>query len=208
MQTLQAAVSAIAAGGLCIVPTETVYGLAADAANAEAVQRIFDLKGRPADHPLIVHIAAAEDLDRWATAIPSYARLLGAAYWPGPLTLILPRQPEVLDIVTGGQDTVGLRVPAHDLTRELIRLTGTGLAAPSANRFGRVSPTTVEHAIEELGDLLTERDAVLDGGPCIIGVESTIVDCTGVRPRLLRTGAVTADMIEQTTGLTIFNGSM
>ena len=203
MQTLQAAVSAIAAGGLCIVPTETVYGLAADAANAEAVQRIFDLKGRPADHPLIVHIAAAEDLDRWATSIPSYARLLGAAYWPGPLTLILPRQPEVLDIVTGGQDTVGLRVPAHDLTRELIRLTGTGLAAPSANRFGRVSPTTVEHAIEELGDLLTERDAVLDGGPCIIGVESTIVDCTGVRPRLLRTGAVTADMIEQTTGLEV-----
>lgn len=183
------------------MPTETVYGLAADARNESAVRRIFQTKGRPADHPLIVHLADNTEVDAWARDIPTYARLLAAAYWPGPLTLILPRAHDVLDVVTGGQDTVGLRIPAHDLARQLIRAAGTGVAAPSANRFGKVSPTTVQHVLDDIGPLLHSGDAVLDGGPCLIGVESTIVDCTGSRPRLLRSGAITVDMIEQTTGL-------
>ena len=183
------------------MPTETVYGLAADARNESAVRRIFQIKGRPADHPLIVHLADNTEVDAWARDIPTYARLLAAAYWPGPLTLILPRAHDVLDVVTGGQDTVGLRIPAHDLARQLIRAAGTGVAAPSANRFGKVSPTTVQHVLDDIGPLLHSGDAVLDGGPCLIGVESTIVDCTGSRPRLLRSGAITVDMIEQTTGL-------
>ena len=203
MQQLDDAVTVLRAGSLCVVPTETVYGLAADARNDAAVRRIFATKGRPADHPLIVHLADAGDVDEWARGIPHYARLLAAAYWPGPLTLILRKQPDVLPIVTGGQDTVGLRVPAHPLTRELIRALGSGIAAPSANRFGRVSPTTVEHVVADLGALLTPTDAVVDGGPCTIGVESTIVDCTGTQPRLLRTGAITASMIEETTGLDV-----
>lgn len=197
------AMTALRNGGVCVVPTETVYGLAADARNAAAVRRIFEIKGRPADHPLIVHLAHAHDVDTWARDVPHYGRLLITAYWPGPLTVILNRQPDVLDIVTGGQDTVGLRVPAHELTRRVITAIGSGLAAPSANRFGKVSPTTVQHVLDDLGPLLTERDAVLDGGPCTIGVESTIVDCTGAQPRLLRSGAVTVDMIEQTTGLEV-----
>lgn len=197
------AMTALRNGGVCVVPTETVYGLAADARNAAAVRRIFEIKGRPADHPLIVHLAHASDVDAWARDVPHYARLLTTAYWPGPLTVILNRQPHVLDIVTGGQDTVGLRVPANELTRRVISAIGSGLAAPSANRFGKVSPTTVQHVLDDLGPLLTDRDAVLDGGPCAIGVESTIVDCTGAQPRLLRSGAVTVDMIEQTTGLEV-----
>lgn len=190
-------------GGLVALPTETVYGLAADATNAEAVARIFAVKGRPADHPLIVHLAGAEELAAWARDVPAYALLLAAAYWPGPLTLILPKQSQVLPHVTGGQDTVGLRVPAHPLTREVLQLLGTGVAAPSANRFGRVSPTTVEHVSADLGDFLAEDDYLLDGGPCTVGVESTIIDCTGPAPRLLRCGAVTVAMIEETTGLEV-----
>lgn len=203
MQSIEAAVTALRNGGLCVVPTETVYGLAADARNEAAVRRIFETKGRPADHPLIVHLASASDLDAWARDIRDYARLLAAAYWPGPLTLILPKQPSVPMIVTGGQDTVGIRVPAHPLTRELIGALDSGIAAPSANRFGKVSPTTVEHVLADIGPLLGDGDAVLDGGPCSIGVESTIVDCTGTNPRLLRTGAITATMIEETTGLDV-----
>ena len=201
MQSVESAANALRNGGLCVMPTETVYGLAADARNAAAVQRIFDVKGRPADHPLIVHIADAADLNEWGRDIPSYARLLAAAYWPGPLTLVLRKQPEVLPIVTGGQDTVGLRVPSHRLAQQLIAALGTGIAAPSANRFGKVSPTSVSHVLADIGDLLESTDAVLDGGPCTIGVESTIVDCTGEHPRLLRSGAITAGMIEETTGL-------
>lgn len=197
------AVAALRAGALCVIPTETVYGLAADARNAAAVQRIFSTKGRPADHPLIVHLADVDDIDAWAIDIPHYARLLAAAYWPGPLTLILRKHSDVLDLVTGGQDSVGLRVPAHDLTREVIARLGSGIAAPSANRFGEVSPTTAQHVIDDIGELLQSTDAVLDGGPCSIGVESTIVDCLGVQPRLLRTGAVTVAMIEETTGLDV-----
>jgi len=135
--------------------------------------------------------------------VPAWARLLAAAYWPGPLTLILPKRPHVLDDVTGGQDTVGLRVPAHALTREVLRVFGTGVAAPSANRFGRVSPTTIEHVQADIGELLDDRDYLLDGGPCQVGVESTIVDCTGDAPRLLRAGAITVEMIAETTGLDV-----
>ena len=203
MQQIDAAVAALKAGALCVIPTETVYGLAADARNADAVRRIFSTKGRPADHPLIVHLADNHDIDAWAIDIPHYARLLAAAYWPGPLTLILRKHASVLDIVTGGQDSVGLRVPAHDLTRAVIAQLGSGIAAPSANRFGKVSPTTAQHVIDDIGELLLPTDAVLDGGPCSIGVESTIVDCTSTHPRMLRSGALTTAMVEETTGLDV-----
>ncbi len=200
---IDAAVAALRRGALVALPTETVYGLGADATNADAVLRIFAVKGRPADHPLIVHLADATDIDAWAAHVPGYARLLAAAYWPGPLTLILPKRAQVLDVVTGGQGTVGLRVPAHPLTHEVIRRLGTGVAAPSANRFGRVSPTTAAHVREDLASHLADDDAILDGGPCAVGVESTILDCTGSLPRLLRACAITAAMVEQTTGLDV-----
>lgn len=198
-----AAARALRRGGLVALPTETVYGLAADATNADAVRRIFAVKGRPADHPLIVHVADAHGLDAWAARVPDYGRLLATAYWPGPLTLIFPKLPQVLDVVTGGQATVGLRVPAHALTQTVLHELGTGVAAPSANRFGRVSPTSIDHVLADIGPLLGDADYLLDGGPCTVGVESTIVDCTGDAPRLLRAGAVTVDMIEQTTGLDV-----
>lgn len=200
---VERAAAALRAGGLVALPTETVYGLAADATNAAAVARIFEVKGRPSNHPLIVHLAATEQLDDWAAQVPDWARLLATAYWPGPLTIIVPKQPHVLDDVTGGQNTVGLRVPAHALTHAVLRLLGTGVAAPSANRFGKVSPTTIQHVQADLGSLLDDRDYLLDGGPCLVGVESTIVDCTGTAPRLLRAGAITVAMIEQTTGLDV-----
>lgn len=193
-------------GGLVALPTETVYGLAADARQADAVRRIFEVKGRPADHPLIVHIADGSLLGDWATQVPNYARLLAAAYWPGPLTLILTKRPDVLDVVTGGQSTVGIRVPAHTLTLRVIRELGSGVAAPSANRFGKVSPTTAQHVQADIGSSLSdERDYILDGGPCLVGVESTIVDCTGPLPRLLRAGAISAAMIEEATGLDLLS---
>ena len=199
----ESAAEALRRGNLVALPTETVYGLAADATQRDAVARIFTVKGRPADHPLIVHLASATDVDAWAERTPDYARLLLAAYAPGPLTVILPKRPHVHDVVTGGQQTVGLRVPAHPLAHAVIKLLGTGVAAPSANRFGRVSPTTIEHVIADIGDFLDPDDYLLDGGPCGVGVESTIVDCTGEQPRLLRAGAITVDMIEQTTGLDV-----
>jgi L-threonylcarbamoyladenylate synthase len=185
------AVAAIRAGGLVAIPTETVYGLAADATNEGAVARIFDVKGRPADHPLIVHLAAAQELDRWAHHVSPAARRLTDAAWPGPLTVIVPRAADVLDAVTGGLDTVGLRVPAHELALELLEQSGVGLAAPSANRFGAVSPTAAEHVLRDLGERLDpRRDVILDGGPCPIGVESTIVDCASSPPQILRAGGV------------------
>lgn len=185
------AADAIRAGGLVAIPTETVYGLAADASNPAAVRRIFEVKGRPTDHPLIVHIADEDQLDSWTAEVAPPARVLTSAAWPGPLTVLVPRGPRVLDIVTGGRDTVGLRVPAHPLTLDLLRRVGTGLAAPSANRFGSVSPTTAAHVLDDLGDLLDPaRDVVLDGGPCPVGVESTIVDCTTTPPQILRAGGV------------------
>jgi L-threonylcarbamoyladenylate synthase len=190
------AVAMLRAGGLVGLPTETVYGLAADAGDVAAVARVFAVKGRPADHPLIVHLAAAADLDLWAREVPGYARRLAETLWPGPLTLVLPRSDRPGDHVTGGQPTVGLRCPAHPVAHAVLAAFGGGLAAPSANRFGRVSPTTAAHVVDELGDRLdAARDVVLDGGPSAVGVESTILDCTGPQPRLLRSGAVTADAV-------------
>ena len=162
-------------GGLVAIPTETVYGLAADASNDAAVRRVFSAKGRPADHPLIVHVAAAEQLPEWAATVPPAAALLADACWPGPLTLLVPKAAHVLRVVTGGRDTVGVRVPAHPITTELLTRFGGGLAAPSANRFGKVSPTTAQHVAADLG---TAVDYILDGGACPVGVESTIVDCS------------------------------
>ncbi|GLS03218.1 threonylcarbamoyl-AMP synthase [Chitiniphilus shinanonensis] len=193
MNELELALARLRAGELVAIPTETVYGLAADAANLDAVARIFALKGRPADHPVIVHIAGSAQLPQWARDIPDSAWKLAEAFWPGPLTLILKRQPHVLDAVTGGQDTVGLRAPAHPLTHELLVRFDGGLAAPSANRFGHVSPTRAHHVRDEFG---AECPLVLDGGPCDVGVESTIVSLAGEHPVLLRPGGVTREAIE------------
>jgi len=191
------AVERLTHGGLVAIPTETVYGLGADADDAAAVGRIFTVKDRPASHPVIVHIAL-DWLDEWAAAVPASAAVLAQACWPGPLTLLLPRAGRVLDAVTGARDTVGLRVPAHPLTQELLRRSGRGIAAPSANRFGRVSPTTAEHVVADLGPLLdTTRDVVLDGGPSPIGVESTIIDCTTDPPQLLRAGGIPTEDVER-----------
>jgi L-threonylcarbamoyladenylate synthase len=193
---VERAAAAIGAGGLVAMPTETVYGLAADATNPEAVARIFEVKGRPADHPLIVHLASAAQVDEWAATMPVSARILIDAAWPGPLTVIVPRGAGVLDVVTGGLATVGLRVPAHPLALELLDRVAVGLAAPSANRFGAVSPTTAEHVRRDLGDRLDpRRDVILDGGRCPVGVESTIVDCATSPPQILRAGGVPVEDI-------------
>lgn len=191
---LEHALSVLRRGGLVAIPTETVYGLAADASNDDAVRRIFAAKGRPADHPLIVHIESAEHLTNWAAEVPDSAAVLAAACWPGPLTLLVPKAAHVLPVVTGGRPTVGVRVPAHPLTLELLRRFGGGLAAPSANRFGKVSPTTADHVRADLGDLV---DYVLDGGPCPIGVESTIVDCTVEPPQILRPGGIPDEQVAE-----------
>ena len=182
------------AGGLVGMPTETVYGLAADASNEAAVRRIFAVKGRPANHPLIVHLAGVEHLQHWAASVPASAAVLAEACWPGPLTLLVPCGGLVLDVVTGGRPTVGLRVPAHPMALELLRRFGGGVAAPSANRFGQVSPTTAEHVRDDLGD---DVDYVLDGGHCPIGVESTIVDCTVEPAQILRPGGIADEEIAQ-----------
>jgi L-threonylcarbamoyladenylate synthase len=194
------ALAVLRAGGLVAIPTETVYGLAADASNPDAVERIFKVKARPTGHPLIVHIAGADLLGEWAASIPPTAAVLADACWPGPLTLLVPRADRVLDIVTGGLPTVGVRVPAHPMTLELLRQFGGGLAAPSANRFGRVSPTTADHVRADLGG---DVDFVLDGGPCPVGVESTIVDCTVNPPQVLRPGGISADEITSLLNLTL-----
>lgn len=171
--TIERAAALLHAGGLVALPTETVYGLGADASNASAIARVFAVKGRPTSHPLIVHIADASQLDRWATDITPLARRLAAHAWPGPLTLVLPRTAAVIDAVTGGQSTVAVRVPSHPLTLAILLRFGGGVAAPSANRFGKVSPTTAAHVRADLGD---DVDLVVDGGPCTVGLESTIVD--------------------------------
>ncbi len=181
------------AGGVVAMPTETVYGLAADARNAGAVARIFEIKGRPTDHPLIVHLGTADEMSDWATEVPDSAERLAAACWPGPLTVLLHRRPEVDDIVTGGRPTIGLRVPSHPMAQQLLADVRGGLAAPSANRFGKVSPTTAEHVLADIGDRLDpERDLILDGGACDVGVESTIVDLTVSPPQVLRSGAISS----------------
>ncbi len=206
---VERAARAIADGGLVVIPTETVYGLAADAANADAVARIFTVKARPRSHPLIVHLGDVDELDRWSRDVPPEARRLAGLSWPGPLTIIVPRGDRVPETVTGGRDSVGLRVPAHPMTLELIRLTGTGLAAPSANRFGDVSPTTAAHVVDDLADFLDPTlDVILDGGACPVGVESTIVDFCADPPQLLRAGGITPEEIAEllSTGVSAASG--
>ena len=195
------------AGSLVAFPTETVYGLGADATNPDAVARIYKAKGRPADHPLIVHLGDMQDIAEWSDEIPDYAIALARNFWPGPMTLILKRSALAKDFITGGQETVGLRVPDHvialALLNEFKKLGGKGIAAPSANRFGHVSPTTSAAVTSELSDYLEENDLILDGGPSQVGVESTIIDCTEELPKILRPGAITKEMIIETTGLSI-----
>jgi L-threonylcarbamoyladenylate synthase len=191
------AAAVICSGGLVAFPTETVYGLGADADDPAALRRIFAAKGRPPDHPLIVHLARADLLDDWASEVPDAARRLAAACWPGPLTLVLPRASRVVDEVTGGRPTVGLRVPGHPWALALLERSGTAIAAPSANRFGTTSPTTAEHVRAGLGEAV---DLVLDGGHCPLGVESTIVDCTTDPPTVLRPGGVPAERLAEVLG--------
>jgi L-threonylcarbamoyladenylate synthase len=194
-------------GHLIAFPTETVYGLGADAQNEAAVARIYKVKGRPQDHPLIVHIGDWQLMGEWADEIPDYAIDLARAFWPGPMTLILKRSDLAKDFVTGNQNTVGIRVPNQTLALQLLtefaKIGGKGIAAPSANRFGQVSPTTAEAVREELGGYLDEDDSILDGGPSSVGVESTIIDCTGLYPRILRPGAITIEDIKGVTGLEV-----
>ena len=205
MNDIQAAASALKNGKLVAFPTETVYGLGADAQSQDSVSRIYQAKGRPADHPLIIHIADQEQITDWAIRIPDFAKALASAFWPGPMTLILERSDLAKDFVTGGQDSVGLRVPNHPVALELLaefaKLGGKGIAAPSANRFGKVSPTTAQAVKDELGNYLDSEDVILDGGLAEVGIESTIIDCTGEGPKILRPGSITIEMIEKATGL-------
>ena len=191
-----AAADVLRAGGLVAFPTETVYGLGADAGNPDAVRAIFTAKGRPADHPVIVHVHELAAAKRWAREFPEGARRLADAFWPGPLTLILPRAAHVSDAVTGGQDSVGLRVPSHPVARALLAAFGA-IAAPSANRFGRISPTTAQHVADDMGD---ELALILDGGPCPVGIESTIVSFAGVEPALLRPGSIGIEALARVLG--------
>jgi L-threonylcarbamoyladenylate synthase len=199
--TISNAAQALIEGHLVAFPTETVYGLGADATNQKAVSRIYSVKGRPIGHPLIVHISSINKLDQWATDVPDYAISLAREFWPGPMTLILPKNDVAKDFITGGQNNVGLRVPDQPIALALLKrfeeLGGQGIAAPSANRFGAVSPTTAQAVGEELGDYLGSDDLVLDGGQCSVGIESTIIDCTGSIPSVLRPGAITQEMIEE-----------
>jgi len=197
---LERAVAALRNGQLVAFPTETVYGLGADATNADAVRKIFEVKGRPDNHPLIVHLSEAGELTRWASAVPKAAWQLAEAFWPGPLTLVLPKSVRVPDVTTGGLSSVGLRVPAHPVALELLRRFGGPVAAPSANRFGRVSPTQAEHVATDLG---ADVEVVLDGGACRVGLESTIVDLTSGAPVLLRPGGITTARIEEVPGVAV-----
>jgi L-threonylcarbamoyladenylate synthase len=190
-------VQALRDGDLVAFPTETVYGLGANAQNPAAVARIFEVKGRPATHPVIVHLDSPRFLHRWVRDVPESANRMAERFWPGPLTIVMPRAPNVHDVITGGQDTVAIRVPAHPMAQQLLKAFGGGLAAPSANRYGRLSPTRAEHVRDELGEAVR---IILDGGECQIGLESTIVACEGVNVRLLRPGAVTASQLRSVVG--------
>ena len=204
---IKGAAASLIKGDLVVFPTETVYGLGADATNKDAVARSYKVKGRPVGHPLIVHISSLGNLDKWTRDIPEYAVKLARAFWPGPMTLILPRTDLAKDFITGGQDNIGIRIPSHTVALALLiefeDKGGLGVAAPSANRFGAVSPTTATAVEIELADYLSKNDQILDGGPCLVGVESTIINCTQTKPSILRPGAVTKEMIEETLGITI-----
>jgi L-threonylcarbamoyladenylate synthase len=204
---IKKAAKALKDGHLVAFPTETVYGLGADATDERAISRIYYVKGRPTDHPLIVHISSINQLEKWVIDIPEYAIKLASKFWPGPMTLILKRSGLAKDFITGGQDSVGIRVPSHPVALELIsefeKLGGIGIAAPSANRFGAVSPTTADAVNEELSDFLSTEDLILDGGLSRIGIESTIIDCTKISPLVLRNGAITTEMIEITCGFNL-----
>ena len=203
VDSLNVAAQALKDGSLVAFPTETVYGLGADATNELAVVRIYEVKGRPSDHPLIVHIADLKYLEQWISEIPEYAINLARAFWPGPMTLILKRSALAKDFITGNQETVGIRIPDNSLALGLLeafhKIGGAGIAAPSANRFGQVSPTNASAVSDEIGDYLSDSDIVLDGGPSEVGLESTIIDCTSIAPRVLRPGAITEAMIEAVT---------
>ena len=209
LDVLRQAAENLKSGGLVAFPTETVYGIGADAENYEATQRMYAVKNRPADHPVIVHIADLDAVDYWAKEIPDYAIALMRDYWPGPMTLLLHRTDKAKDFVTGNQEVVGLRMPAHTLALNLLaefkKIGGHGVAAPSANRYGAVSPTTAEAVNAELKDYLEVRDQILDGGASLVGVESTIIDCTKENPSILRPGAVTAEMIEESSGIVVMD---
>ena len=202
---IKKAAKALKDGHLVAFPTETVYGLGADASNPISVARIYEVKGRPTDHPLIVHISSMSQIDKWTVDVPEYAINLARNYWPGPMTLILKRSQLAKDFITGGQNLVGLRVPFHPtalmLTKEFENLGGTGIAAPSANRFGAVSPTTLDAVVEELGAYLSNKDLLLDGGASDVGIESTIIDCSGVTPKILRPGVISKEQVEKVCGL-------
>jgi L-threonylcarbamoyladenylate synthase len=201
------AAASLIRGNLVAFPTETVYGLGADASNQQAVARIYEVKGRPTDHPLIVHISSINNLNKWTKDIPEYAIKLARNFWPGPMTLILPRTELAKDFITGGQDNVGIRVPAHSVSLSLLKefesQGGLGVAAPSANRFGKVSPTCADDVKAELSDYLKSSDLILDGGPSLVGVESTIINCINTMPSILRPGAITATMINDLLGIKI-----
>jgi L-threonylcarbamoyladenylate synthase len=206
---IRAAAKSLRAGHLVAFPTETVYGLAADATNKAAVARIYEVKGRPTNHPLIVHLHSMPAMSEWVEEVPTYAIDLARTFWPGPMTLILKRSSLAQDFITGGQSTVGIRVPNHPVALALLEafhnLGGHGVAAPSANRFGHVSPTTAQAVSDELTLYLTPQDQILDGGQCAVGLESTIIDCTQAAPQILRPGAITAEMIVTATGLDILD---
>ena len=204
---IKAAAATLIKGDLVAFPTETVYGLGADATKKDAIARIYKVKGRPAGHPVIVHISSISNLDKWVKDIPEYALNLARAFWPGPMTLILPRTDLAKDFITGSQDNVGIRIPSHTVALALLKefesLGGLGIAAPSANKFGAVSPTTAAAVGAEIADFLSVNDQILDGGPCAIGVESTIINCTQSQPSILRPGAITQQMIENTLDISI-----
>jgi len=203
--SIKKAAKALKDGYLVAFPTETVYGLGADASNPTSVARIYDVKDRPTDHPLIVHISSISQMDKWAVDVPEYAINLARNFWPGPMTLILKRSQLAKDFITGGQNLVGLRVPSHPtaltLMNEFENLGGFGVAAPSANRFGAVSPTTSDAVLEELGTYLSDKDFVLDGGASEVGIESTIIDCSGETPNILRPGIISKEQVEEVCGL-------
>ena len=207
LSVLRQSAEKLRAGDLVAFPTETVYGIGADAMNKDAVARMYQVKNRPANHPVIVHIAELNDVDYWAQEIPEYAINLMRDFWPGPMTLLLKRREVAGDFLTGAQEIVGLRIPANSLALGLLNefkaVGGKGIAAPSANRYGAVSPTTAEAVSQELSEFLSPSDQILDGGPCLVGVESTIIDCSSENPKILRPGAISAEMIEESTGIVL-----